>query len=228
MSTRVQYLGHSCILIESADKRILVDPFLAQNPLAALKPDDVEADFVVVTHGHADHLGDTIPIARRTGATVISNFEIGEWLKGHRVQHVHGQQPGGSHMYDFGRLKFTLAYHGSALPDGTYGGVAAGLHFFFKDGIHLYHAGDTALFGDMKLIGEDRIDLALLPIGDYFTMGPDDAIRALGLLTPKKVVPIHYDTFELIKQDAQAFAAQVRAVTSVEPIVPKPGDWINL
>jgi L-ascorbate metabolism protein UlaG (beta-lactamase superfamily) len=228
MSTRVQWLGHSCLLIETDGHHLLIDPFLTDNPKAAAKADEVPADFILVSHGHGDHVGDTIEIARRTGAMVIANYEIATWLQSKGLTKVHGQQHGGGHDFPFGRLKLTLAFHGSALPDGSNGGNPCGLHLFLKDGRRIYDAADTALFGDMRLIGEEGIDLAILPIGDNFTMGPDDALRAVKLLGPKKVLPIHYDTWPLIAQDAPKWAERVRAETDAEAVVLQPGEWLNL
>jgi L-ascorbate metabolism protein UlaG (beta-lactamase superfamily) len=228
MSTRVRWLGHACLLFESDGQRVLIDPFLTGNPAAAAKPDEVPADFILVSHGHGDHLGDTVAIARRTGATVVTNYEISEWLHKQGVAKVHGQQHGGGHAYPFGRVKLTLAFHGSVLPDGTYGGNPAGFLLYFKDGKKVYDAADTGLFGDMKLIGEEGIDLAILPIGDNYTMGPDDAVRAVKLIQPKKVLPIHYNTWDLIAQDANAWANRVRQETKAQPIVLKPGAWAEV
>jgi len=224
MATRVSWLGHACLLVESDGKRLLMDPFLTGNPAATVKPNDVQADFILISHGHADHVGDAIAIAKRTGATVIANYEISEWLKKQGLEKVHGQQHGGGFKHPFGRLKLTLAFHGSMLPDGSYGGNPCGLHLFLNDGAKIYNAADTGLFGDMKLIGEDGIDLAILPIGDNYTMGPDDALRAVKLLQPKKVLPIHFNTWDVIAQDAKAWAQRVRKETSAEPVVLKPGE----
>jgi L-ascorbate metabolism protein UlaG (beta-lactamase superfamily) len=228
MATRLCWLGHASMLLETAGFKVLIDPFLTDNPAATLKAEHAQADFILVTHGHGDHVGDTIAIAKRTGATVIANYEISEWLKVQGVTKVHGQQHGGGFNHPFGRVKLTLAFHGSALPDGANGGNPAGFLFYFKDGKKMYHAGDTGLFGDMKLIGEEGIDLANLPIGDNYTMGPDDALRAVKLIQPKKVLPIHYNTWDIIAQDAPAWATRVRKETPAEPIVLKPGEWTEV
>jgi L-ascorbate metabolism protein UlaG (beta-lactamase superfamily) len=228
MATRVRWLGHACLLVETDGQRILIDPFLTHNPKAVLKADEAQADFILVSHGHGDHLGDTVPIAKRTGATVVANYEISEWLKGQGLDKVHGQQHGGGFGYPFGRVKLTLAFHGSVLPDGTYGGNPCGFLIYTKDGKKIYNAADTGLFGDMKLIGEEGLDLALLPIGDNYTMGPDDAVRAVKLLQPKKVVPIHYNTWDLIAQDGEAWAARVKKETTAQPVVLKPGAWVDV
>jgi L-ascorbate metabolism protein UlaG (beta-lactamase superfamily) len=193
-----------------------------------MKADQVQVDHILVSHGHGDHIGDAIAIAKRTGATVIANYEISEWLQGQGVAKVHGQQHGGGHAFPFGRVKLTLAFHGSMLPDGSNGGNPCGFHITFKDGTKVYDAADTGLFGDMKLIGEEGIDFALLPIGDNYTMGPDDALRAVKMLQPKKVFPIHYNTWPLIAQDANAWAQRVKQETKAEPIVLTPGNWVTV
>src|SRR5260370_15570942 len=182
MSTRVRWLGNDCLLVESDGRKILIDPFLTGNPAASAKAEDVPADFILISHGHGDHVGDAVAIAKRTGATVIANYEIAGWLEKQGLIKVHGQQHGGGHAFAFGRVKLTLAFHGSGLPDGSYGGNPCGFLIYLKDGTKIYAAADTCLFGDMSLIGAEGIDLAILPIGDNYTMGPDDAVRALKLL----------------------------------------------
>ncbi len=231
MATRLCWLGHSCLLLEhtaGTKINVLIDPFLTGNPLAATTADKVPADFILVSHGHGDHVGDTIDIARRTNATVIANYEIFLWLQSKGVKNVHGMQHGGAHTFPFGRVKLTLAFHGSVLPDGANGGNPCGFLLTFTDGVKVYDAADTGLFGDMKLIGEEGIDLAALPIGDNYTMGPDDALRAVKLIGPKKVLPIHYNTFDLIKQNANAWAERVRKETQAEPVVLQPGGWCDV
>jgi L-ascorbate metabolism protein UlaG (beta-lactamase superfamily) len=223
MKTTLTWLGHSAWLIETSGKRLLVDPFFTGNPAAVIKADDVKADFILVSHGHGDHVGDTVAIARRTGALVIANYEITAWLEKQGVAHVHPMNTGGGRDFPFGNLKLTIAHHTSMLPDGANGGCPCGFLIRLVDGRKIYHAADTGLFYDMKLIGEEGIDLAILPIGDNFTMGPDDAVRAVKLLEPKKVIPTHYNTWELIAQDAAMWAARVRAETKAEPVVLEPG-----
>jgi L-ascorbate metabolism protein UlaG (beta-lactamase superfamily) len=223
MPTRIRWLGHAALALETGGHKILIDPFLTDNPAAAIRADQVKADFILVSHGHGDHVGDTVAIARRTGATVIANYEIAEWMKKQGVEKVHGQQHGGGFNHPFGRVKLTLAFHGSMLPDGSNGGNPCGFLIYTNDGKKIYAAADTGLFGDMRLIGEEGIDLALLPIGDNFTMGPDDALRAVKLIGPRTVMPIHYNTWPLIAQDAPAWARRVHEETGVETIVLTPG-----
>jgi L-ascorbate metabolism protein UlaG (beta-lactamase superfamily) len=223
MTTTLTWLGHSAWQIDTAGKRILLDPFFTGNPAAAVTADSVTADFILVSHGHGDHVGDTVAIARRTGATVIANFEITQWLEKQGISHVHAMNTGGARNFPFGHLKLTIAHHTSMLPDGANGGCPCGFLLRLADGRKIYFAADTGLFYDMKLIGEEGIDLAILPIGDNFTMGPDDALRAVKLISPGRVIPMHYNTWDLIAQDAAAWGARVRAETQAEPIILEPG-----
>ncbi len=223
MAFKVTWIGHATLGLDTAGYQLLVDPYIRGNPNAKADADTIEADYILVTHGHGDHLGDSIEISKRTGAMVISNAEISGWLQKKGVK-THGQHLGGGFTHPFGYLKLTLALHGSGLPDGTYGGNPAGFLLTTNDGEKIYMAGDTGLFGDMRLIGEEGITLAVLPIGDNYTMGPDDALRAVKMLSPKHVIPIHYNTFDLIAQDAHAWADKVEKETDALVHVLEPGE----
>jgi L-ascorbate metabolism protein UlaG (beta-lactamase superfamily) len=229
MPVKITWLGHSCFTIVAGDHRLLVDPFLDQNDKAPIKAAEAEAEFLLLTHAHFDHIADAAPIAKRTGAAVLANYEITEWLKGQGVAEdkVVAMNPGGAVTQPFGRAKMTIAQHSSSFADGTYGGVAGG-YILELGGKRLYIAGDTALFLDMKLIGLGGLDGAILPIGDTFTMGPDDSIEAIKLLNPARVLPCHYNTWPPIAQDAVAWAENVKRQTAAEPIVLMPGQSTNL
>jgi L-ascorbate metabolism protein UlaG (beta-lactamase superfamily) len=226
MTTEVTWLGHAAFSLKINDQHILIDPFLSDNPSAAAAPDTVSPDYIIISHGHGDHVGDAMSIARRTGAMVISNFEIANWVTAQGIpeDRVHPQHIGGGFNYPFGYLKLTIAHHGSALPDGSYGGNPVGLLFTTPEGKKLYFACDTGLFYSMKLIGEEGIDLAVLPIGDNFTMGPDDALRAVKLIEPKTVIPVHFNTWDLIAQDPQKWAERVEKETDTTCVVLSPGE----
>lgn len=227
MSIKFLWYGHAALGLEAGGKRLLIDPFFSGNPTASLRPDEVTADYILISHGHGDHVGDAVAIAKRTGATVIGNFEICNWFAAQGVEKTHAQHIGGGFHHPFGYLKLTQAHHGSALPDGTYGGNPCGF-LLSAEGQRVYLACDTGLFGDMRLIGEEGIDLAVLPIGDNYTMGPDDALRAVKLLSPKNVIPVHYNTWELIKQDAAAWARRVEAETGARVHILQPGGSFSL
>ncbi len=183
MSFKITWYGHAVFALETGGYKILVDPYLKGNPAAPVTPDQVAADYILITHGHGDHVGDAVEIAKRTGATVISNAEISKWMSAKGLK-THAQHIGGGYTHPFGYLKLTMALHGSMLPDGSNGGNPVGFLLTTHEGKKIYLAGDTGLFGDMRLIGEEGIDLAALPIGDNFTMGPADALRAVKLLQP--------------------------------------------
>ena len=222
MSVKFTWFGHATQGLETSGYSIVIDPFCTDNPQACISAAQLNPDFILVSHGHGDHLGDTESIAKRTGALVISNAEISGWLSGKGIN-SHGQHIGGGYHHPFGYLKLTQAIHGSGLPDGSYGGNPAGLLFTTPDGKKIYFACDTGLFYDMKLIGEEGIDLAVLPIGDNFTMGPDDALRAVNLIEPRVVIPVHYSTWEVISQDPETWSKRVETETSAACIVIPPG-----
>ena len=230
MAVTITYYGHSTFTFDVDGTKLVIDPFFAPNNSAApVKADEIEADYVLVSHGHFDHVADAASIAKRTGATVISNAEIVGWLQKQGVKKVHGMNTGGAFTFPFGRVQMTIAHHSSALPDGANGGNPCGLLFHFNDGSDVYFAGDTALTFDMKLIGEaGGVDLALLPIGDNFTMGPDDAVTASQFVKAKRVIPMHYDTFPVIKQDPRAFAETLRQAAEIDCKVLAPGEAYTL
>ncbi|MFZ2360803.1 MAG: metal-dependent hydrolase [Anaerolineae bacterium] len=219
MELTYTFHGHACFTLASDDVTLLFDPFLTGNPAAKVAADDLAADYILLSHGHFDHMPDTVSIAQRTGATVIGVFELASWMNNQRAANVHGMQPGGSFRFPFGRVKLTIAHHGSMLPDGSYGGVAVG---FIVDvgGQRIYYTGDTALFLDMQLYGEEGIDVLILPIGDNYTMGPEDALRCVRFVKPKRVVPLHYGTWPPIAQDVAAFAAAVEAMGATCIVAP--------
>jgi L-ascorbate metabolism protein UlaG (beta-lactamase superfamily) len=223
MSISLTWFGHATIGINIDGIALLIDPFFSGNPLATLKHTEAIADFILVTHGHGDHLGDTVAIAKRTGAVVISNAEICNWLSKQGVK-THSQHLGGGYAYPFGYLKMTFALHGSSMPDGSYGGNPGGFLLTTHDSKKIYLAGDTGLFGDMQLIGAEGLDVAVLPIGDNYTMGPEDALRAVNFLHPVTVVPIHYNTFDVIRQDADAWVQRVNRETTTRVEFLKPGE----
>jgi L-ascorbate metabolism protein UlaG (beta-lactamase superfamily) len=227
MPATVTWLGHGAFQIESAGRSILIDPFLTDNPAASTTADALPADAIIVSHGHGDHVGDTVAIARRTGAVVIANYEITEWLGRQGVKTTHPMNTGGAHAFDFGAVKLTIAHHSSGLPDGSYGGNPCGV-LLRLHGATIYHACDTALFAEMHQLADEDLDLAILPIGDNFTMGPDDALAAVKLLRPRHVIPDHYNTWPLINQDADAWAERVRRETTAQPIILAPGGSLLL
>ena len=225
---KISYHGHSVVKIKTDSHTILIDPFITGNSQTDLKASEENVDVILLTHGHNDHVGDTVELAKKNNALVIATFELANYIESQGIK-VHAMGIGGSFNFDFGKVKFTQAFHSSSFTteDGEiiYAGMPAGVIFSFN-GITLYHAGDTALFGDMKLIGEmNNIDVAFLPIGDNFTMGPEDAAYAVQLLKPRVTVPIHYNTFPPITQDPNKFKELVKAA---EVQVLSAGDYVEL
>ena len=222
---KLTFHGHACFTIEANDgTTLLIDPFLTGNPLADIGPESMEkVDYILFTHGHGDHIGDGFEIAKRTGATVISTFEIvsfAQQVKG--IANAHALHIGGGHDFPFGRVKMTPALHGGAVEgdeSGRFTTVPGGF-LITVDDVNVYHAGDTALITDMALL-KGQVDVACLPIGDNFTMGPDDAVRAVEMIEPGAVIPMHYDTFDVIAQDPVDFARKVG--DRAEVIVLEPG-----
>lgn len=207
--SKLTYLGHSVFYIEHNDYKIIIDPFITGNPVCPNKAGDIYADFIVLSHGHGDHFGDTLEIAKRCNSTVIAVNELANYVasKGAKAHNMH---IGGSHNFPFGKVKFTIAHHGSSSNEGEYLGEPAGI-LLFLDGKTIYHAGDTGLFMDMKLIGElHKIDIAFLPIGDNFTMGMEDALKAVELLNPELTIPMHYNTWPVISADPDKFVEDVK------------------
>lgn len=208
---KITYFGHSCLYVEQDGKRVIIDPFLSGNPQSGVSPQEIEVDAVLLTHGHDDHFGDTIEIAKRNGCPVVAVFELAMYCAKQGVQ-AHGMNIGGAFNFDGFRVKFTQAFHGNSYRVGDqylYAGQPAGI-LLTMGGTTLYHAGDTSLFSDMKMIGDmNDIAVAALPIGDNFTMGPEDAAVAAQWLNAKRVIPLHYNTFPPIRQDAQRFASML-------------------
>lgn len=225
---KLKYFSHSAFQITTdSDEIILIDPFLDGNPTSPVKSDDIEkVDYIVLTHAHSDHIGDSFKIAKRTNPTFICVNELANYCasKGFNAHNMH---IGGAHKFSFGKAKFTIAHHGSMTPDGTYAGEPAGILLTIEGKI-IYHTGDTALFLDMKLIGEmNNIDYMLLPIGDNFTMGIDDAVKAVEFVNPKVTIPMHFSTWELIDADPLEFKKRVEMMGKKCNVM-KFGDEIEL
>ncbi|MFD1206958.1 MULTISPECIES: metal-dependent hydrolase [Sporosarcina] len=225
---KISYHGHSIVKIDTKGKTILFDPFITGNGLTDLKVEEEKPDVILLTHGHNDHVGDTIELAKKNDAFVIAPVELANYLGSLGLQ-THGMNIGGAKEFDFGTVKYTQAFHSSSYTtednEVIYAGMPAGI-LFKAEGKTIYHAGDTSLFGDMKLIGDrNPIDVAFLPIGDNFTMGPEDAATAVEFLNPKLTVPIHYNTFPPIKQDPQKFK---ELVETHEVKIMEAGDSLNL
>jgi L-ascorbate metabolism protein UlaG (beta-lactamase superfamily) len=223
MAVDIRWLGHSAFELKSAGATVVIDPFLSGNPSAAVGPDEVEPDVILLTHGHVDHIGDTVDIAKRTGATVVAIAELANEIGGQGVD-VLDPNLGGTVKFDWGRVKLVPAWHTAVSPAGT-PHTPAGLLIFTGDRV-IYHLGDTALFSDMQLIARrgDPIDLALVPIGGHYTMDRFDAVTAVELINPAEVIPCHYNTFPVVETDAQAFKQDVQNAGFSQVVVLEPGD----
>jgi len=205
---KVTYYGHSAFRLSDGSQSLIIDPFLSNNPVSPVKAEEIKADYVVLTHAHGDHIGDALKIAQQNNATIIAVFELANYCASKGAK-IHDMHIGGGYNFPFGRLKFTIAHHGSSNNDGQYMGSPAGV-VISMGGKNLYHCGDTGLFYDMKLIGEmTPIDIMLVPIGDNYTMGIDDAVKAVELTNPKIAIPMHYNTFDVIKADPSIFGKKL-------------------
>ncbi len=224
MAVDVRFLGHAAFHISGAGADVLVDPFLTGNPKAAATADEVPADVILLTHGHGDHLGDTVAIAKRTGAHVVAIVELADELRGAGLENVSDPNYGGTVTFDWGWVKLVPAWHTAVSPSGSVH-APAGLLISY-DGHLIYHLGDTCLFSDMKLIAQrgDKVDLALVPIGGHYTMDRYDAVTAVGLINPQQVIPIHYNTFPPVEADAEAFKQDVQNAGFSEVVIVEPGE----
>lgn len=224
MNLKLTWLGHASWMMETDTHKVLVDPFLTDNPAAKAEASELDADVILVTHGHFDHVGDVASIANRCQSQLVANFEIANWFsQNHDVKNSIGMNIGGWASVPFGRVKMTHAIHSSQMPDGSYGGNPGG-YFCEFDSHKVYVAGDTALFSDLQLIGALQPEIAILPIGDLFTMGTEDSIQAIKWLSPRFVLPSHYGTWPPIEIDVENWAELVRSETDAEPIVLEVGE----
>ena len=224
MAVDIRFLGQSCFELKAGGATVVTDPFLTGNPLAAASADEIEADAILLTHGHGDHLGDTVAIAKRTGATVLAIVELANEIAANGVEDVRDPNLGGTVKLDWGWVKLVPAWHTAVSPSGT-PHTPAGL-LIEIGGTLVYHLGDTCLFSDLQLISRrgDKVDVALVPIGGHYTMDRYDAVTAVEFVNPGAVIPCHYDTFPPIETDAQAFKSDVEAQTSAQVVVLAPGE----
>lgn len=225
---KLTYYGHACFAVVAGGKTLLFDPFITPNPLAKkIDVGKIVADFILVSHGHGDHIVDVMEIAKRTGAILIAPYEVGSWFEQKGVKNVQAMNHGGAAQTSFGRVKLTAAVHSSSMPDGSYGGNPSGFVVEATDG-SFYYSGDTALTSDMKLIGEQtRLHFAVLPIGDFYTMGIDDALRAADMVGVSKIVGVHYDTFPPIQLD-HAAARNAAEASGKKLFLPAIGETIDV
>jgi L-ascorbate metabolism protein UlaG (beta-lactamase superfamily) len=221
---KITFLGHACFLVEKEGKESLIfDPYLKDNPLAPITPQQIKASYILVSHAHFDHIGDAHEIAKDNNATIISTAEVAADAA-EKGCNTHSLHIGGKHAFPFGSVKLTLAFHGSGIPGGHACGFVVNYY-----GKNIYFAGDTGLFGDMKLIGElTPLDLALLPIGDNYTMGIDDAVIATSFLRARQVIPYHYNTWPLIEADPEEFRRKVEEKTETKCFIIAPGESFKL
>lgn len=228
MSINLTYYGHACFSVVVSGKTLLFDPFITPNPLAAhIDVNGIAADYILLSHGHEDHVADVKAIAGRTGATVIAPYEVGSWFEKQGIQNVQSMNHGGCAKMPFGRVQLTNAVHSSSMPDGSYGGNLCGFVIESSDG-NFYYSGDTALTLDMKLIGEQtKLHFAVLPVGDFFTMGVADALRAAAFVGAKRIVGVHYDTFPPIRLDRDA-AMSAPSSAGRDLLLPAIGETIGV
>ncbi len=216
---KVTYLGHSCFQLDDGNYKLIIDPFITGNPQAPVTAKDIDVNYIVLTHGHGDHLGDAIDIAKRCDATIITTNELANYVASKGAK-AHNMYIGGGYNFPFGRIKFTIAHHGSSGPNNEYLGNPAGV-VITMGGKKVYHAGDTGIFLDMKLIGEmDKIDIYMAPIGDNFTMGIDDAVKSVEFVNPELSVPMHFNTFPVIPANPEEFKKKVEAIGKKAMVFP--------
>lgn len=226
----IRYHGHSCLELRGQKGSLIIDPFITGNTHAKVSVSEIKVDYIYLTHGHGDHIGDAVQIAKNNDATIIAPFELATYMGWQGVK-AHPLHIGGSFAFPFGRVKATQAFHGSGFVNEAnqqivYLGMPSGV-VVEMDGKRIYHAGDTGLFGDMKLLENEQLDIAFLPIGDNFTMGPEDALLAAEWIKAKKVVPIHFNTFPVIQQDPEQFVARLKAKGMDSEVIPM-NQWIKL
>ncbi len=225
---KITFYGHATVELETGGKKLLFDPFITPNELAKhININNLKPDYILLSHGHGDHMADLAAIQKNSGAKVICIAEISGWLGAQGIDNSHGMNIGGSFKFEFGRVKMVNAIHSSSMPDGSYGGNPAGFVIYTNEGKNIYFAGDTALTYDMKLLADDNINWAILPVGDNYTMGVDDAIKAAGFVNCQNVIGVHYDTFPPIKLDKEEARAKfIKAGINIQ--LPEIGGSVDL